>query len=268
MRVLRRADGGRVQDRRDVLAARQGDDDEGVAPHRLRARGARSSTRTPSPSTASCSTNWASTSTTAWSTSTTRSSELPRSQRDEIMRDLHACHEHRPELAMVDSAKGISNFHSPNDVIVDASMPAMIRAGGKMWGADGRHEGHQGGESRVHVRPHLPGDDQLLQDQRRLRSGDDGHRAQRRPDGAAGRGIRLARQDLRDSRGRRGQHRRPRHRRSAADAERRTRRHLAHVQGQGRGDPRLGQAGRHPRPQLRACRRCSGWTRTVRTRTN
>jgi isocitrate dehydrogenase len=54
------------------------------------------------------------------------------------MHDLHACHEHRPELAMVDSAKGITNFHSPNDVIVDASMPAMIRAGGKMWGADGR----------------------------------------------------------------------------------------------------------------------------------
>ena len=39
---------------------------------------------------------------------------------------------------MVDSAKGITNFHSPNDVIVDASMPAMIRTGGKMWGADGK----------------------------------------------------------------------------------------------------------------------------------
>ncbi|SER06250.1 isocitrate dehydrogenase [Solimonas aquatica] len=63
---------------------------------------------------------------------------LPDSQQDEIKRDLHACHEHRPELAMVDSAKGITNFHSPNDVIVDASMPAMIRAGGKMYGADGR----------------------------------------------------------------------------------------------------------------------------------
>ena len=63
---------------------------------------------------------------------------LPTSQRDEIMRDLHACLEHRPELAMVDSAKGITNFHSPNDVIVDASMPAMIRSGGTMWGADGR----------------------------------------------------------------------------------------------------------------------------------
>ena len=63
---------------------------------------------------------------------------LPTSQRDEVMRDLHACHAYRPELAMVDSAKGITNFHSPNDVIVDASMPAMIRLGGKMWGADGR----------------------------------------------------------------------------------------------------------------------------------
>jgi isocitrate dehydrogenase len=64
--------------------------------------------------------------------------KLPDSQREEIMRDIHACHENRPELAMVDSAKGITNFHSPSDVIVDASMPAMIRAGGKMYGADGR----------------------------------------------------------------------------------------------------------------------------------
>jgi isocitrate dehydrogenase len=63
---------------------------------------------------------------------------LPATKRDEVLKDLHACHEHRPALAMVDSAKGISNLHSPSDVIVDASMPAMIRIGGKMWGADGR----------------------------------------------------------------------------------------------------------------------------------
>ncbi|WP_293763013.1 NADP-dependent isocitrate dehydrogenase [uncultured Aquitalea sp.] len=63
---------------------------------------------------------------------------LPATKREEIIRDLHACQEHRPRLAMVDSAKGITNFHSPNDVIVDASMPAMIRNGGKMWGADGK----------------------------------------------------------------------------------------------------------------------------------
>ena len=63
---------------------------------------------------------------------------LPGTQLEEIVNDLHACHAHRPEVAMVDSAKGISNFHVPSDVIVDASMPAMIRSGGKMWGPDGR----------------------------------------------------------------------------------------------------------------------------------
>ncbi|MGB5512773.1 MAG: NADP-dependent isocitrate dehydrogenase [Woeseiaceae bacterium] len=65
-------------------------------------------------------------------------SSLPGTQLEEIVNDLHACHAQRPEVAMVDSAKGISNFHVPSDVIVDASMPAMIRSGGKMWGPDGR----------------------------------------------------------------------------------------------------------------------------------
>ena len=64
--------------------------------------------------------------------------KLPSFQREQIIQDIHDVHEHRPELAMVDSAKGITNFHSPSDVIVDASMPAMIRLGGKMYGADGR----------------------------------------------------------------------------------------------------------------------------------
>ena len=68
----------------------------------------------------------------------TKIATLPQSKQDEIKRDLHACHEHRSELAMVDSAKGITNFHSPNDIIVDASMSAMIRNGGKMWDANGR----------------------------------------------------------------------------------------------------------------------------------
>ena len=112
-------------------------------------------------------------------------------------------------------------------------------------------EGSQGGHAREHLRPHLPGDHQLLQMARRVRPAHHGHRAQRRPDGAAGRGIRLARQDLRDPGRRRGQHHRPRHRRGAADAERRAGRHLAHVPGQGRADPRLGQAGGHARPQFR-----------------
>ncbi len=63
---------------------------------------------------------------------------LPFSLRSEIEDDLRACYESRPEVAMVDSDRGITNLHVPSDVIVDASMPAMVRAGGKMWGTDGK----------------------------------------------------------------------------------------------------------------------------------
>ncbi len=63
---------------------------------------------------------------------------LPESQRSEIERDINACYADRPPLAMVNSDKGISNLHVPSDVIVDASMPAMIRSSGKMWGPDGK----------------------------------------------------------------------------------------------------------------------------------
>ena len=63
--------------------------------------------------------------------------ELGFSQRNEVEADLRACHEHQPGMAMVDSDKGITNLHVPSDIIVDASMPAMIRMGGQMWAADG-----------------------------------------------------------------------------------------------------------------------------------
>lgn len=63
---------------------------------------------------------------------------LPYSKRAEIEYDLRKCYETRPEMAMVDSDKGITNLHVPSDIIVDASMPAMIRNGGKMWSADGK----------------------------------------------------------------------------------------------------------------------------------
>ena len=63
---------------------------------------------------------------------------LPRSKREEIEEDIQACYASQPELAMVDSVKGISNLHVPSDVIVDASMPAMIRSSGMMWGPDGK----------------------------------------------------------------------------------------------------------------------------------
>jgi isocitrate dehydrogenase len=64
--------------------------------------------------------------------------ELPNSVREEILHDIHEAAMHRPEMAMVDSVKGITNLHIPSDVIVDASMPAMIRNSGKMWGQDGK----------------------------------------------------------------------------------------------------------------------------------
>lgn len=63
---------------------------------------------------------------------------LPAEIRVEIEQDIADGYAQQPELAMVDSDKGITNLHAPNDVIVDASMPAMIRNGGKMWGVDGK----------------------------------------------------------------------------------------------------------------------------------
>jgi isocitrate dehydrogenase len=58
-------------------------------------------------------------------------------EKDAIMGDINAIMENRPPLYMVDSDKGISNLHVPSDVIIDASIPALIRAGGKGWGPDG-----------------------------------------------------------------------------------------------------------------------------------
>ncbi len=62
---------------------------------------------------------------------------LPADKQAEIEADIQACYKDRPELAMVNSDKGITNLHVPSDVIIDASMPAMIRESGKMWGTDG-----------------------------------------------------------------------------------------------------------------------------------
>jgi len=63
---------------------------------------------------------------------------LPEAHRAGIEADIQACYRNRPELAMVNSEKGITNLHVPSDIIVDASMPAMIRESGKMWGTDGK----------------------------------------------------------------------------------------------------------------------------------
>ncbi|MDC6131490.1 NADP-dependent isocitrate dehydrogenase, partial [Burkholderia gladioli] len=67
-----------------------------------------------------------------------RLKDLPAETRAAIEADIKAQYEKRPHLAMVNSDKGITNLHVPSDVIVDASMPAMIRDSGGMWGADGK----------------------------------------------------------------------------------------------------------------------------------
>ena len=68
----------------------------------------------------------------------TRIEALPESEKAAIKADIQAEYAKRPGLAMVNSDRGITNLHVPSDVIIDASVPAMIRESGKMWGADGK----------------------------------------------------------------------------------------------------------------------------------
>lgn len=68
----------------------------------------------------------------------TKINQLPAAEKAAIEADINACYAKRPAIAMVDSDKGITNLHMPNDVIIDASMPAYIRSSGKMWGPDGK----------------------------------------------------------------------------------------------------------------------------------
>jgi isocitrate dehydrogenase len=71
---------------------------------------------------------------------TAKIAELPEEKRREIEADLQACYADGPDLAMVNSDKGITNLHVPSDIIIDASMPAAIRASGQMWGPDGKQK--------------------------------------------------------------------------------------------------------------------------------
>ncbi len=64
--------------------------------------------------------------------------KLPTEKRDEIKKAIEETYNEQPDLAMVDSDKGITNLHAPNLIIIDASMPPVIRDGGKMWGPDGK----------------------------------------------------------------------------------------------------------------------------------
>jgi isocitrate dehydrogenase len=66
--------------------------------------------------------------------------DLPEAKRKEIEADIEAAYQNRPDLAMVNSDKGITNLHVPSDVIIDASMPAMIRTSGQMWNKEGKQQ--------------------------------------------------------------------------------------------------------------------------------
>jgi isocitrate dehydrogenase len=80
-----------------------------------------------------------------------------------------AVYERGAGLAMVDSDRGITNLHVPSDIIIDASMPPMIRDSGGMWNARRRAAGLQGGDPRLELRRHLPGRDRGLPGARPVR---------------------------------------------------------------------------------------------------
>ena len=165
---------------------------------------------------------------------------------------------------MVNSDKGITNLHVPSDVIVDASMPAMIRTSGHMWGPDGEEH------DTLAVIPDssYAGVYQAVIDDCRAHGAFDpttmgsvpnvGLMAQKAEEyGSHDKTFEI---DV----GRQGRGRR-RRRRGADVPRRRGRRHLARLPDQGRPDPRLGQARRHPRPRLRHARPCSGSTTAAPT---
>ena len=170
-------------------------------------------------------------------------------QRDEIEADIQRLPHARPALAMVDSDKGITNLHVPSDVIVDASMPAVIRACGKMWGPDGKPEGHEGHDPGPLLRRHLPGDHRRLQEERRVRLRtmgtvpNVGLMAQQAEEyGSHDKTFQIPA----DGNGARRRHR---HRRSAARAHVEAGDIWRMCQTQGSADSGLGEAGRHPRPR-------------------
>ena len=117
---------------------------------------------------------------------------LPEAQRAEIEADIQACYANRPELAMVNSDKGITNLHVPSDVIIDASMPAAIRYIGADVGSGRQTAGYQVRDTRRQLCRGVPGGDRLLQRAWRIRSRDDGKCTQCGLDGAEGGRVRLS----------------------------------------------------------------------------
>ena len=195
-RLLRRADRRGQAGRRAALPAPEGHHDEGLRPRHVRPRRVRllqgrlrearrhpQGTRRRTPTTASA-------------TSSPSSRHCPPPEARRSRPTSRPSTPRRPALAMVNSDKGITNLHVPNDIIVDASMPAVIRDGGKMWDADGKlHDTLAMIPDRCYATIYQDRH-RRLQEARRLRSRHHGQRPQRRPHGPEGRGIRLPRQDL------------------------------------------------------------------------
>ena len=178
--------------------------------------------------------------------------------RAEVEAAIDAAYESGPDLAMVNSHKGITNLHVPSDVIVDASMPAMIRVAGKMWNKDDQTQDtlavipdssyagvyqtviedcQANGAFDPRTMGTVPNVGLMAQKAEEYGSHDKTFEIAAAGDGPR-RGLR-------------------RHR--AAAPHRRGGRHLARLPDQGRADPRLGQAGRHPRPPEQHRRPSSGW---------
>ena len=249
-RLPQRADRARQGRRRAVLGAPQGHDDEGLRPDHLRPRRARV---LPQDSSSSTATRWpppASAPTTGSAASSAAIGTLP--EADAIKASVEAEHRRGPGARDGRLRQG---HHQPARARPTSSstprMPAMIRTSGHMWGPDGQEADTLAVIPDSSYAGDLPDRHRRLPRQRRLRPVDHGLGAQRRPDGQGGRGVRLARQDLRD--------RRRRHDRASStsngdeliehDVE--AGRHLARLPDQGRPDPGLGQARRHPRPRDR-----------------
>ena len=138
----------------------------------------------------------------------TKIETLPDAEKKAIKDDIAAEYAKRPGLAMVNSDKGITCLHVPSDVIIDASMPAMIRESGKMWGADGKlHDTKAVIPDRAYARLF-----QTVIEDCKAHGAFDPKTMGSVPnvglDGAESRGIRLARQDVRNSRRRNGSRRR------------------------------------------------------------
>ena len=141
--------------------------------------------------------------TTAWRRSSPRFRDLPEDKRKEIEADIQAVYEKQPELYMVNSNRGITNLHVPSDTIIDASMPVIIRDGGRAWGPDNElHDCIAMIPDRSYSTT-VPGGYRGLPGERGVRPISHRERGQRRPDGPGRRRVWFPRQDLQGSRQRR-----------------------------------------------------------------